>query len=822
MTSTAPNVSERLADLRKVAETDTQGAARRTWTLFHELGTLVGKNRRAGEAALNALFEQGTPPQNLDGPTDGILVAPLVQPLLDKVAGTVTTLWMPWQGKRFDKANARGDNRLVDGARWPAKLLWPLYGTRSKDGQRVAFEFVTRIEPSADDQKTDVLVIDYGPVDSNPSLLIRSIRDELVEIVPGVYLGKILFRAGSSYTNIGFFALENAFPVKAEKSLSDQAVGLLEKTVEKGFGTVNSTAFRQVNRVAEWWKLPLPLALLNLRALRDDLREYNLYDTGVGADLPAAATDLPAYRTYDGSRTDPHYPEMGMVGSRFGRNAPIDSTEPEALPKRMEPSPREVAVRLLHRESFIPATTLNVLAAAWIQFQDHGWFGHGELSSKTFVDLPLDENDDWPEGSPMRIRTSNPDRNKPTTEHRPPAFRNTVTHWWDGSQIYGATEEANRRLRSGVDGKLAVDGDMLPGEDKEELAGLDKTGFNENYWVGLSLLHTLFVKEHNSICDHLKGLHPTWDDEHIFLTARLINAALIAKIHTVEWTPGILANPVLEKGMNANWYGILPRWIRDNFGHVGTEMIGGIVGSDLEHGAAPYSLTEEFVAVYRMHPLLPDDYEVRDHKTGELIDELDFDPMEGKDVRPTIEKYGWSNLLSSYGIANPGAITLKNHPKALTNHVRFNGDRVDLATIDVMRDRERGVARYNDFREKLRKPRLTKFEELSDDPKLVEEIRDVYDNDIDRVDLQVGMLAETPPPGFGFSDTAFRIFILMASRRLKSDRFFTNDYTPEVYTTEGLAWIEGNTMSDVLLRHHPELAPALEGVGNAFAPWNKV
>ncbi len=42
------------------------------------------------------------------------------------------------------------------------------------------------------------------------------------------------------------------------------------------------------------------------------------------------------------------------------------------------------------------------------------------------------------------------------------------------------------------------------------------------------------------------------------------------------------------------------------------------------------------------------------------------------------------------------------------------------------------------------------------------------------------------PPGFGFSDTAFRIFILMASRRLKSDRCFTNDHSPETYTPQGI------------------------------------
>ena len=132
------------------------------------------------------------------------------------------------------------------------------------------------------------------------------------------------------------------------------------------------------------------------------------------------------------------------------------------------------------------------------------------------------------------------------------------------------------------------------------------------------------------------------------------------------------------------------------------------------------------------------------------------------------------------------------------------------------------MPRYNDFRERLRKKRVEKFEDLTDDPELADEIRDVYDGDIDRVDLQVGMLAEPLPPGFGFSDTAFRIFILMASRRLKSDRFFTNDYSPDVYTPEGLAWVEGNTMVDVLLRHHPELAPALDGCENAFAPWRRL
>jgi hypothetical protein len=62
----------------------------------------------------------------------------------------------------------------------------------------------------------------------------------------------------------------------------------------------------------------------------------------------------------------------------------------------------------------------------------------------------------------------------------------------------------------------------------------------------------------------------------------------------------------------------------------------------------------------------------------------------------------------------------------------------------------------------------------------------------------------------------------MASRRLKSDRFFTTDFTPEVYTPEGMRWIGANDMSTVLLRHYPELGPVLRSVDNAFAPWPRV
>src|SRR3546814_18318215 len=96
----------------------------------------------------------------------------------------------------------------------------------------------------------------------------------------------------------------------------------------------------------------------------------------------------------------------------------------------------------------------------------------------------------------------------------------------------------------------------------------------------------------------------------------------------------------------------------------------------------------------------------------------------------------------------------------------------------------RSVPRYNRFRRLLRKEPVQSFEELTDNPAWREQIRKVYNNDIEAVDLMTGLYAEPLPDGFGFSETAFRIFVVMASRGLKSDSFCTDAYRPEIYTTE--------------------------------------
>lgn len=576
-----------------------------------------------------------------------------------------------------------------------------------------------------------------------------------------------------------------------------------------------------------WHRLPTILGLLKLSQFRDQLREKNLHDTSQLPDknqLPQPSSDdrhLMA-RTADGSYNDLEQPEMGMAGTRFGRNVPLTEVDPDEQ-NLLNPNPRVISQKLLTRDEFIPATSLNILAAAWIQFQNHGWFSHGDNNPDETIEIPLPEGDPWPEEHrPLAIKKTLTDTSRPEgDDSHPPSFINTESHWWDGSQIYGSNAEIQDKLRSHIDGKLIIGEDGLLPLDPE--TNVDLTGFNDNWWVGLSLLHTLFVKEHNLLCDRLKQQYPDWKDDDLFDHARLINAALMAKIHTVEWTPGILSHPVLQIGMSTNWWGILGQHFKNLVGRVGdSEVLSGIIGSPTDHHTAPYYLTEEFVSVYRLHPLIPDQFEGYSVQNSRKILEKNFFELSGKRTRAVVEEIGMPDLFYSLGIAHPGAITLHNYPHFLQNLVRDNGEVLDLGAVDILRDRERGVPRYNHFRELIGRERVKSFEEITSNPVWAKELKEIYNNDLNAVDLMVGMFAEDLPKGFGFSDTAFRIFILMASRRLKSDRFFTKDYTAEVYTQFGLDWIDQNTMIDVLRRHYPSLSPALSGVENAFAPWRKV
>ena len=320
----------------------------------------------------------------------------------------------------------------------------------------------------------------------------------------------------------------------------------------------------------------------------------------------------------------------------------------------------------------------------------------------------------------MRIDRTLPD---PSSEPgQPSTFVTADTHWWDGSQVYGSTPEFAAAIRTHELGKLQIDAHGLPPQELD--AHIDFKGVAGNFWVGLALLHSLFMREHNAICDRLHAEYPELSDQQLYEKARLVVAALMAKIHTIDWTPAIIAHPTTVLGMRANWYGLLGERFDRHFGRrTKNEVIRGIPGSPTNHHGVPYSLTEEFVAVYRMHPLIPDEFVFRSLADDSVLQERKLPELGALEVRNRLGEMSMADALYSFGRSHPGAITLHNYPRFLQDFHRPGGDHIDLAAIDILRLRERGVPRYNEFRRLFHLKPAATFDELTDNPAWARELR---------------------------------------------------------------------------------------------------
>ena len=393
-----------------------------------------------------------------------------------------------------------------------------------------------------------------------------------------------------------------------------------------------------------------------------------------------------------------------------------------------------------------------------------------------------------------------------------------------------ATGEAGKGAR------LDLPGGQLP-VDKH---GVEISGMVNRAWhLGLSFLHTLFAKEHNAIVDMLESKYPRMSEEKLFQIARLVNAAVMAKIHTIEWTPaGVMPNRITNDGLNGNWYGLLSNALkkgkhrealRDFLGlEISNREVGGIIGSTTHDHGVEYSLTQEFLAVYRLHPMMMDKLTFRTID-GSREWEVYLAEMRMKNARALACEIGHANIAYSAGTTHAGQLVLNNFPQTLTELSVPGCPFMDMAMVDLLRDLEDGVPRFNEFRERLGLKKFTAWTDFTDDATQIEKLKSVYQKDgitdqaaIERVHLLVGTLASAKrPSGFGFGEELFTIFILNASRRLEADPFYTEHYDAAHYTEAGLDWVDDATFKGVLLRHYPELArTGLANVENAFEPWD--
>ncbi|KAL9995081.1 putative hem peroxidase superfamily, hem peroxidase, animal-type [Helianthus debilis subsp. tardiflorus] len=575
-----------------------------------------------------------------------------------------------------------------------------------------------------------------------------------------------------------------------------------------------------------WYRLPVFLGLIYLAIRRYLHDEYNLLNVGkTPVGIRFNPVDFP-FRTADGKFNDPFNEGAGSEGTFFGRNMPpVDQKE-----KLLQPDPMVVATKLLTRRKFkATGKQFNMIAASWIQFMIHDWIDHLEETNQIELKAPAEVASQCPLKSFKFYKTKEVDTGFYGIKK---GHINIRTPWWDGSAIYGSNSTKLKKLRTFKDGKLKIGEDGLLQHDND---GVPLSGDVRNGWIGLSTLQALFILEHNKICDALKKEDHTLSDEDLYRHARLVTSAVIAKIHTIDWTVELLKTDLLHVAMRANWYGLLGKKFKEKFGHFGGAILGGIVGlkKPNNHGV-PYSLTEEFVSVYRMHSLLPDQLLIRDvnstpgpNKSLNVTQKVDMINLIGKKGENELSKIGSRTLMVSMGHQACGALELWNYPAWLRYVVPQNvdgtdrPDQVDLPSLEIYRDRERNVARYNEFRRSLFLIPISKWQDLTDDKKAIDTLREVYGDDVEQLDLLVGMAAEKKIKGFAISETAFVIFIIMASRRLEADRFFTSDFNEEVYTKKGLEWVNTTeSLKDVLDRHYEKMTDKWMNSASAFTVWD--
>ena len=276
----------------------------------------------------------------------------------------------------------------------------------------------------------------------------------------------------------------------------------------------------------------------------------------------------------------------------------------------------------------------SLLVVAWIQFQINDWVRHGPNSKdpSDSIQIPLSSDDPLynpfgPSEQYMSIDGTTKDPtygDQPEDINRPQTFNNLETAWWDANQLYGTDYDTNQRLRDPTDPakfKLDFNADYneyrLPWDENGEIVGN-----NDNWWLGLSLMHNLFTLEHNHIIDELRGYYgvDAYPNDELFEIGRLIISALIAKIHTIEWTTAALNNDVGDIGLRTNWYGFEFAWFQTLYDGIYLDTsqyqlistIQQIVRADPVKGGsknlygANYQFTEEFVSIYRWHALFPD------------------------------------------------------------------------------------------------------------------------------------------------------------------------------------------------------------------------
>lgn len=430
-----------------------------------------------------------------------------------------------------------------------------------------------------------------------------------------------------------------------------------------------------------------------------------------------------------------------------------------------KPNERVVSNELFSQDGLI-ADPMNLSDFVWVfgQFVDHD-LSLVSNSTDEFLSITIPEDDQiFPPDSELYVFRSQGVAGTGTDPFNPRVYRNEVTSFLDLSNVYGSDQTRATWLRKNDGtGKLKTSqGDLLPwntpsGEYNDigfdmTIPHMDDEGDNLRLFVAgdvranenpqLLAIHTLFVREHNQLCDHYLEKHPEWlgNDELLFQNARKHLIAYYQSVVFDEWLPAM--------GVTLPAYtGYKP------------EMNPSILNV---FSAAAFRLGHTLIngMIIRM------DNDGREIPSGNLrLKDAFFAPAE-INVAGGIEPYfkGMATQIQQ-------SLDCKIVDDVRNFLFQDGNTGLDLAAINILRGRERGLADYNTIRADFGMPPMNNFFSLTGDQSSAALIQSLY-GDIDNLDPWVGMLAEKHMPDALFGELIMKIIERQFQSLRDGDRFY--------------------------------------------------
>ena len=488
------------------------------------------------------------------------------------------------------------------------------------------------------------------------------------------------------------------------------------------------------------------------------------------------------YRTIDGTGNNLVNVEWGSTDEAFLRLVAAQYGDGVSTPAgETRPSARVISNAIADEGDVvdIDPRLLSAMMYAWGQFIDHDIDLTGTGTTEAFnVVVPTGDPYFDPNGTGTQVISLNRTPVAPgtgTSAANPRQQLNEITSWLDGSMVYGSDDATALSLRTMSGGKMKTsEGNLLPlDENGFFLAGDERV--NEN--PELTSLQTLFVREHNRVAAKIAAANPSLTDEEIYQRARAWVIAEIQVITYKEWLPSLL-------GANA-----MPAY------------------RGYDATANPAISNEFATAAFRLgHSMLGDDIEFLGNDGLPVRDDVS---LAGAFFNPDLIKETGIDPILKYLSSDPSSKIDTQVVDSVRNFLfgAPGAGGLDLASLNIQRGRDHGLADYNTTRAALGLPKVTSFSQITSNADLAAKLKSLYGT-VNNIDLWVGVLAENAAPGASVGPTAKAIIVEQFNRLRAADRFWYQ----RTFTGADLRQLESTTLSN-LIRQNTSLTTVQQ---NAF------